>query len=366
MSVILDNISSYKKEIRKKTVECLKEQHFKASEKDFPKLFHALTATSQQVAWDISALASLESSENSSTLFKALEFEYQDHINQLMNLLAITYNPQSVQHVKDHLYSGSSEGVGYALELFDLFLSDEIKPMILAAFEDLPLTDKAHLLESFFPIEISSPEKTLIRIINRDPNLISKTTKKIALQLYTEYYQEVTDDIIAQLFNTESELQSIAVHIVNQIEPGILIQVKNRIQTKNRIALERTQSRAIIDGMINYPIDNCENIQKLLDIDSADFIDLISDFDINTFTPLNISVTKDQLTNYFVFLILDQYPDSTNLNSNTIHFEGKRNSNEVLLNEGQLILGLKKERMNKLMVLNKKFIQKQFNNLPND
>ncbi len=366
INFLLDNISNHKKEIRKKTIESLINLNFKASEKDYPKLFHALTANSQQVAWDISAMASLKDAEKSEVLFKSLEFEYQEHINQLIHVLAITYDSQSVQHVKNHLYSGNSEGIGYALELFDLFLSDEIKPMILAAFEDLPLTEKAHLLENYFPVEISSPEKMILRIINRDPNLISLTTKKIALQLYTQYYEEITNDIIAQLFNPEPELHLIANQIVNKIDPEKLTQIKNRIQTKNRLKLAKQSMTEGLDSISNYPISTSEIIQKYFNIEPPEYIELLSNFEFYSYNPSNILTTKEQVTNYFVFLIIDQDPNSINSVGYKLHFEGKYGVNEVLLEKDLLLVGIKKEQMNKLAVSNKKFTQKLINNLQND
>ncbi|MCK9206209.1 MAG: hypothetical protein M0P66_03780, partial [Salinivirgaceae bacterium] len=187
-SFLLENISHHKKDIREKAIEGLLKLNFTASEKDYPKLFHAITTASYNVSWDIAALASLADIPDYEVLSKSLEFEHYNHQNSLFKLLALTYDAQSVWHVKDHLTGGSAEGVGYALELFDLFISEEIKPMILSVFEDLPYIEKVKLLENFFPVEISEPEKLLLHLLNRDPNLISLTTKKIALNLYAKKY----------------------------------------------------------------------------------------------------------------------------------------------------------------------------------
>ncbi len=352
---LLDNLNYHKKEIRKKAIDSLKSMNYSGTEKDYPKLFHAVTQAAQDVSWDISALAAYSASNISNPLYKALEFEYFCHQDILLKLLAITYDAQSVEHVTDHLNSGTAEGVGYALELFDLFLAEEIKPFILAIFEDLPFYEKSQLLESFFPVRVPELNELIIQIINRDPNLISKTTKQLALQEYTTHFQSVTDDLIAQVFNPETELQVLSSQIVKELNPSKFNQIKTRLKPAYRRNIDQGQSK------VNYPIqkilmDFYTPIQKTFGINTPDFIDFFNQLNIIEFEKFKNIIAKEQVANYFVFLIIDQ----NNIDQNETILE-LFEKNESIPTNGDYIVGITKEAMSNLMLTQKHIVHNLIN-----
>ncbi|MGD9992160.1 MAG: NTP/NDP exchange transporter [Salinivirgaceae bacterium] len=352
---LLENINNHKKEIRQKAISQLKAFNYQVKEKDYPKLYHTITQTAQDVAWDISALASFTGIATESPLFTAIEFEFQNHRNLLMQLLAITYDPRSVQHVSDHLNSDTSEGIGYALELFDLFLAEEIKPFILAIFEDLPYVEKAQLLESFFPIKVYEPNELIIQIINRDPNLISRTTKKIALQEYTNYFQSISDDLAAQIFSPVKELQVLSSQIIQDINPAKFQQLKARIKPQYRRNLESKN----ITG--TYPEQNVLNtykqtIQKICGVASPLFIEFFDHLSLIPADAIKNKQVNDHLINYFVFLVFDQ-KEITQVDP---IYEIYENYDEIKV-AGDVIVGISNEAMTQLMLTQKQTVQQLIN-----
>jgi hypothetical protein len=347
---LLENINHHKKEIRNKAIAILKSLNYIAKEKDYPRLFHAITQASQNVSWDISALAAFTGSSINKPIYKALHYEFLNHQNILMQLLAITYDSQSVSHVKDHLDSGTSEGVGYALELFDLFLAEEIKPFILAIFEDLSFLEKSKLLENFFPVKVPELNELIIQIINRDPNLISKTSKKLALYEYTNYYKSITDDLIAQVFSPEKELQALSAYIVKNTNPVKYNQIKQRLKPIARKNIENTN----IDS--SFPVQTvltqiAAQLQESFKIGITDFIDFYNQVSINDLETVKNKFQKEQVTNYFVFLIYDQNGNSENESISRLF-----NNFDDLQKETGLVIGITKEALHKLMLTNKQIV----------
>ncbi|MGE4288474.1 MAG: NTP/NDP exchange transporter [Salinivirgaceae bacterium] len=352
---LLENINNHKKEIRQKAISQLKAFNYQVKEKDYPKLYHAITQTAQDVAWDISALASFTGIATESPLFTAIEFELQNHRNLLMQLLAITYDPRSVQHVSDHLNSDTAEGIGYALELFDLFLAEEIKPFILAIFEDLPFTEKALLLENFFPVKVYEPNELIIQIINRDPNLISRTTKKIALQEYTNHFQIITDDLAAQIFNPVKELQVLSSQIIQQINPAKHQQLKARVKPQYRRNLD--QKRLLETYPEQFVLKNhYRAIQKVCGLENSLFIDFFDHLSLIPANEIKNKQVNEHLINYFVFLVFDQ-KEITQVDP---IYEIYENYDEIKVT-GDVIIGISDQAMTQLMLTQKQTAQQLIN-----
>jgi len=356
---LLDNISNHRREIKEKSIICLKKLEYQPTEDELPKMFHPITEASQNLSWDISALASIGTTYGEKSIAKALKYEFIKHQKILFDLLAITYDANSVKHVWDYLSNGTSEGISYALELFDLFLSEEIKPMVMAIFEDIPLAEKTRLLENFFPVEVRPVNELLLDIINRDPNLISKETKKTALYEYGQLFKEVTDDLIAQLFNPVPELQYIAAQSANKLRPSIINQLKNRIGDTLFKNIEKVKS-AEKDTITLFDID--ENSLAKININNNNLIELSEFIEIRKSADLHFLNINNELYNYFVFLISNQNNMSQE-NPESFYIEGNYNINEIELEKADYFVGIKKSNMNKLLLTNSKIIHDFINTI---
>lgn len=342
---LLENISHVRKEIREKSIVTLKDLGYQPTESELPKLFHPITMISQTVAWDISAIASLDKLNKDHLLIKALNHELNHHQNVLLNLLSITYSPSSVECVQNYLNSGTGEGISYALELFDLFLSEEIKPMILAVYEDLSLIEKTKLFENFFPVKISSLQELLLSIINRNPNLISKETKRLALIEYTSQFNEITNDIIAQLFNPVLDLQLTAAKTVNKISPSKLKELRTRMSPvlyKNlkQIKADTEFSKSLIQ--FDYLLS------ESLKISDNSIIELLENIEITEINNSHTENYNELIKDYFVFLIIDQN------NNVDLLIDQNYSINNIDFTNNGYILGVKKNKMNKLLLTNNK------------
>jgi len=113
--------------------------------------------------------------------------------------------------VKSNLIGGTADSIGYALELLDIFVDDDLKPKILPLLDDLSTADKLRKLEGEFPREPLGELEVLLQILNRDINHINRWTKACAIYAYVfskDAYLEPA--LVAQLFNPDPLLHEMA------------------------------------------------------------------------------------------------------------------------------------------------------------
>lgn len=193
------------------------------------------------IFWNISAISELPDNEEALILKKALLEENKDKLNHMYMLLGMLYDKASIRLVQENVESGTNEGVTYAIELLDIFLSDDLKQPVFTVIDDITDQEKIRKLSEFFPRENFKIKDCLIQIINRDYNHINRWTKACALNyIGTMPGFEVTDDIIANLFNPHPLLREMAAWAIYQIDPTIYNANIYRLPENVRIELDRS------------------------------------------------------------------------------------------------------------------------------
>ena len=132
---------------------------------------------------------------------KALEDDIQLSKDILFSIMAIIYDANSIQIVKNNIESGDPDNISYAMEMLDLFIHEHLKPKVFPILDDSDLINKVTLLEDYFPIEVFKNENIFDLILNRDHNFISDWTKASVVYEIDLTEQEITNTYLAQLFN---------------------------------------------------------------------------------------------------------------------------------------------------------------------
>lgn len=223
----------------------LGESAFKAGMSQITRIKYAIENDVADIAWNLNAIESLNNDDNSQFLKEALEQEDRNDIDHIYMLLAMLYDTKSIQLVKENIESGTSEGTSYALELLDVFLSDQLKQKIIPVLDDLTNNEKIGRLEIFYP-RMKLDNKLAIKfLLNRDFTQSNRWTKACALQQIG--IQKIADfklDLIAQLFNPDRLIREMAGWALYQIDPVLYTSNSSRLGTDNK----RWLDRAIIPG----------------------------------------------------------------------------------------------------------------------
>lgn len=158
------------------------------------------------IAWNIKALSEIpDETEEDRSLRRAMEEENARNYDDIYMLMALIYDSQAVQLVKDNVKLGTSESITFAVEMIDIFLEDELKDKVFPVFDDFKPEERLEKLNNFYPPEaFSDYQDLLLAIVNRDYNHINRWTKAVALYRLAKLDDtKVSADLIANLFNPD-------------------------------------------------------------------------------------------------------------------------------------------------------------------
>ena len=238
--VLLNKMESFNRNISVESIKSLKKVKVTLSEEELRRVFRVMSDFMGRMAWMVSLHVSLIDFKQFELLSKAIDKETHDNYDIIMDLLALAYDERSVSLIKENLDAGTKEGAGYALELMDIFVNDELKRYLFPLFEDNAPAEKLRVLQEEYPVLKLSPEQALKAILNRSRNELSDYTKLIALSSYSELAQpKVTDDIVSHLFNPDINIAETAAWLNYKLLPNTLDQYLLRID--NRLREELSQ-----------------------------------------------------------------------------------------------------------------------------
>ena len=191
------------------------------------------------IAWNMAAIRELPGGTNWDLLKDSLQEENEFNHDHLYLLLSLIYEKQSIQLVRENINSGTIDGVTFAIELLDVFVSEDIKNVLVPVLDDISFDEAIRRLQEYFPRENYSPQQLLLQIINRDYNFINLWTKTCAIyNLGLMDEAGVSDDLIANLFNRDSLIREMAAWAIYQIDPAAYEKHTQRIPDKIKKELD--------------------------------------------------------------------------------------------------------------------------------
>ncbi|MEQ8304772.1 MAG: cyclic nucleotide-binding domain-containing protein [Cyclobacteriaceae bacterium] len=192
---------------------------FKAGVTQISRIKYAIESDIADISWNLNAIQEVGSSGDAKMIGQALEREIQNDIEHIYMLLAMLYDTRSIQLVKENIESGTTEGTTYAVELLDVFLSEQLKMRVIPVLDDLSISDKIAKLEVFYPRAKLDAKLVLKFLINRDFTQSNRWTK--ALVLHQIGIMKIGDfklDLIAQLFNSDILIRETAAWALHEID----------------------------------------------------------------------------------------------------------------------------------------------------
>jgi ATP:ADP antiporter, AAA family len=191
---------------------------FKANVSQVTRIKNAIESDIADIRWNLSAIQEIGTEGFNRQIVNSLRWEIQNDIEHIYMLLAMLYDTRSIQLVKENIDSGTPEGITYAVELLDVFLSEQLKQRVIPVLDDISDSERISRLDIFYP-RIRFDEKLVLKfIINRDFTQSNRWTKACVLyQIGMKKIDEFKLDLIAHMFNPDKLIREVAAWALSQI-----------------------------------------------------------------------------------------------------------------------------------------------------
>ncbi len=224
---------------------------FSASEDQVQRIKYFIEEDIANIVLNLKAIEQLKAidAKEFRRIIESLKEENDHNSGHIYMLLSMIYDQKSIQLVKENLKSHTSDGTSYAIELMDVFLSEDLKQKIIPILDDISDLDRIRRLEMFYPfIEISLDE--LIRqIINKEYNSINRWTK--VSMIYFLGKERITEkydmELIANLFNPDQLIKEISAWAMNEVDEQLFNENIDRLEYDDKNHLQN-----LIQGQNNH------------------------------------------------------------------------------------------------------------------
>lgn len=231
---LIQNISIPNRRLAINIINTLSKTNYIVPENLRGRIYSEIEANTGNTTWNIAAhlyLTTVQAEHDYKYLKIALEEEIKENYNKLYALLSLLYDKQSIHLVKQNIDSGTPENIGYAIELLDVFVAEELKPFIFPLLEDISHMERVRRLRVLFPTQSFTINELLKQIINKDYFSVNRWTKACALfYIPLNHIQEFINDLTAQLFNPDPMLREIAAWNIFKTAPEKYTELSNRLE----------------------------------------------------------------------------------------------------------------------------------------
>ncbi len=242
------------------------------------------------IIWNLKAIVQLK--EHGSAFEKIIDALYDENkhnYGHIYLLLSMIFDQKSIQLVKENIETKTNEGISYALELLDVFLSEDLKQKIIPILDDISDIDRIRRLQMFYPFLEVGLEALIRQIINKEYNATNRWTKVCMIHYLG---QNKTSDkydmeLIANLFNPDRLIKEASAWSMNEIDKQFYLENLSRLETEDinhlknlKIDKERNSNSELRPHMKSELITFLKNESLLSELPSyiiASIVDFIEE-----------------------------------------------------------------------------------------
>ncbi len=348
---LLHKLSEHRKSISQVSLNGLDHMAYTHPEEKVHELFPVLAEKTKVIAWNYAALECLYREFPEDALHLAVQEEINQRKAELFRVLKLCYDRTSVGHVEKYITENNSDSIGYGLELFDLFLAEEIKSYIMLVYEEISLSDKVTQFQEFFAVPQFNREQVILALLNRDVNLISRRVKKLALMAYATMSQEICLDVVAQLFSPDAEFRDMAARIIHNINPLELNVYLDRLSKRSRMEIRHNAELGDAIHTFKEVYDKKQKLARLWGNQSV-----YETFELFKAETVKKTIEKSHTNKYFVFLKDYQIEESDDFDLALLDTEELKGEEEAVENS-LYYLAITDDQINRMIVSEKKYVE---------
>jgi len=246
-SFLEQKISYHHREVRRNVISLLYESDYKPGDSIRNGILETVRAVVEAGAWLIAAEQSVRDNNPENGLYEALKGEQRTNNALLFRLLGLAYDKQVVEHVSETLLEEESDDRGFAVELLNLVVDEQVKEYLEPYFDDRSVSEKIRILQTQFPVEILPFDKLIGEILNRDGLWLGNYCRACAIDAVSgDQNFDAGMYLAAQAFHPEKIISGLALMALQNKSADLYNSVSTRL-VRYHESSDRLGTREIAD-----------------------------------------------------------------------------------------------------------------------
>lgn len=194
---------------------------YRAREEEAPAVKRQIEELVDRITWYVAARRDVGDGEAVVHLAAALERETDKDLAALFLMLALIADTQAVKVLQDSFAEGSDEARTFALEVAEVVVPPELRPLLLPILEQPAPSELLERLDLEFPQQRLGRPERLKEILRQGSARINAWTRAAALRaLLDRGPGEVSDEMVANLFHSDPMVREMAAWAIFERDPG--------------------------------------------------------------------------------------------------------------------------------------------------
>ncbi len=228
--LLFDKISYFQRDVREAAIRGLYIYNYHPDEQQKLVLLDLVYEAVLAGAMNIAAEFVIRENDPGNDLYGAIAEERKRTDHLIFNLLGIAYDRSVIGHVQQSIEDKDNEDAGYALELMNLIVDDQVYAYLEPYYDALSVPEKIRRLQNEMPVEISSYEKLLIDLMNRDGLYTGSYLRICAIEMLRSIDVDAERYLAAQVFHPDPVISKTASHVLATKDKELYTDIVKRIE----------------------------------------------------------------------------------------------------------------------------------------
>jgi len=227
--LLFKKVDFHQREVRNRVLEGLYLASFPVDEKQRVLLRELLYDTVQAGGWNLAAEQVISENDPGNGLLEAVREERSRMEIQAFRILAIMYDRQVIDHIRDGILDEEGDDSGFAMELLSLVVDEEVYSYLEPYFDETGIAEKIRRLQVQMPVEIIEYKELLKEMVSRDSLYMNNYARICALDAIGKNIEVyAVQQLIAQVFHPEKPVRDTAAAVLYEKDREAFQNVSSR------------------------------------------------------------------------------------------------------------------------------------------
>lgn len=264
VNILRSKIDHPDRDVRFRVLNSLRNLRYQATSYEIPYIKQTIETEIGFSIWIMAALLDLGRQKNMDDLHVALKYELKISHKRIFILLGLIYDSNTISHIENNLSEINIESKGYALEIFDMLVSEEEKKLFIPILEKLSYAETIDKYNELFPQQKLSEEDRLIDIVLKDYSRINAWTKSVAIEMLGQYKSPKFEPIlVSHLLHPGIAIRETAIKTLYAVNKNLLLKHIKTFEKSgkgHRFNLTETVNKIEVNAFLS--IDICRILKS--------------------------------------------------------------------------------------------------------